>query len=83
MAADNVDVDDSDSDTTLPQYPTHLMSSVSENNDALGDVDINDVMMVEKPKKKRKRVNLCQFCVSPDCWLLAASSQAGLINHSH
>ena len=80
MAADNVDVDDSDSDTTLPQYPTHLMSSVSENSDALGEVDINDVMMVEK---KRKRVILCQFCVSPDCWLLAASSHAGLINHSH
>ena len=52
-------------------------------SDALGDVDVSDVMMVEKPKNKRKRVILCQFCVSPDCWLLAARSQAGLINHSH
>ena len=52
-------------------------------SDALGDVDVSDVMMVEKPKNKRKRVILCQFCVSPDCWLLAASSHAGLSNLSH
>ena len=63
MAADNVD--DSHSDTTLPQYPTHLMSSVSENSDALGDVDINDVMMVEKPNQEEKEKSdfvsvLCQ-----------------------
>ena len=79
MAAENVD--DSESDIMIP----NPFDEFRENSDAFGVVDVNDVMVssVKRPKKKRKRVLLLLVCVSPDCWLLTASSRAGLSKLVH